>query len=282
MRIIKAELFFDKSIKIIGRIVLISVLILPMILLYHSIPFFTGNSLYNIFFSDWKPSQNIYGLRSFIFTTLIVSIISALVAYVFSFSLAIYLYFNKNKLYGKYLFKIIKIMSGIPTVVYGLAGILIIVPIIREHTPSASGFCLLSVIIVLCILIIPTITTYMINGLNLIPQNIKTAGLSLGANEYQLFFKILLPEAKKYFIIAFVLGLTRAMSDTMIALMLSGNSFRFPTSIFQSSRNVTSQIALLIPGEFSGTEFKSIFFLALVLIVIVIFVDILVIKLEKK
>jgi len=79
-------------------------------------------------------------------------------------------------------------MSGIPTVVYGLAGLLIIVPLIREHTPSASGLCLLSVIIVLSVLVIPTMTMYMTNGLNLIPQNIKTAGLSLGANEYQLFF----------------------------------------------------------------------------------------------
>jgi len=173
-------------------------------------------------------------------------------------------------------------MSGIPTVVYGLAGIMVIVPVVRDHTPSSSGLCLLTVIVILSILIVPTMTLYLFNGFNQVPRSMLTAGLSLGADQYQLFRHIIAPQAKKYFSVALILGFTRAMSDTMIALMVSGNSFRFPTSIFHSARNMTSQIALLIPGEFSGIEFKSIFFLALLLIIIVIVLDILVIKLEKK
>ena len=127
-----------------------------------------------------------------------------------------------------------------------------------------------------------TMTIYIINGLSLISKDFITAGLSLGADELQLFYHVLLPEAKKYFGIAFILGFSRAISDTMIALMVSGNSFRFPTSIFQSARNVTSHIALLIPGEFSGIEFKAVFFSSVVLIFIVILLNYFVIKWENK
>lgn len=282
MKINLSEYCFEKTVKSTGRIVISLVLILPVILFYHSLPFLTANPLGVLLFSDWHPAESIYGQRSFIFTTLTTSTAAAIIAFGISLSVALYLYFYRNKLIGRLLLKVIKIMSGIPTVVYGLAGIMIIVPIIRNHSASSSGLCLLSVIIILSILIVPTMTVYLLNGFNQVPPAMNVAGLSLGADSAQLFWYIILPQTKKSLSIALLLGFTRAMSDTMIALMVSGNSFRFPTSLFQSARNMTSQIALLIPGEFSGIEFKSIFFLALLLILIVIILDLLIIKMEKK
>ncbi|MDA3884772.1 MAG: ABC transporter permease subunit [Candidatus Delongbacteria bacterium] len=278
---IDKEIFFKKLITITGRLIIIIILILPVVLIVNSIPMLSENSLITLLFSDWKPLEFNYGLRSFIFTSVITALFSSIIAFILSSLTALYLYFYRERKIGKLLYGCIKIMSGIPTVVYGLAGILLIVPLIRNHTPSSSGLSLLSVIIVMSILIIPTMTVYIINGLDLVQKDTVTAGLSLGADELQLFRYVLLAEAKKYFGIAFILGFSRAVSDTMIALMISGNSFRFPTSVFQSARNVTSHIALLIPGEFSGIEFKAVFLSSVILIFIVVVINYFVIRWEK-
>lgn len=265
-----------------GLSVIAVVLVLPAVLIYNSLPVFEKSSIPELLFSGWKPSKGIYGLGSFILTSLVTGILSSVLAFIISLSSAVYIYFRRGTKGGRLFFKSVKIMSGIPTVVYGLAGILLIVPAVRYMTPSSSGLCLFSVVLVLTVLIIPTMTVYMADGFALVPGEQVTAALSLGASEHQLLFRILLPSSGKYLIIAVILGFSRAVSDTMIALMISGNAFRFPDSLFKSARNVTSHIALQIPGEFSGVEFRAVFFSALVLIAIVIAANIAAVKWEKR
>lgn len=276
------DLYFKIAVSTTGRLVIITVLSLPLLLLYNSVPILGANSLFELIFSNWNPDERIYGIGSFIYTSVLTSAISSVSAFFISLSVSLYVYFRRNTFVGKLLYKAVKVMSGIPTVVYGFAGIMVIVPLVRNMTPSSSGLCLFSVIIVVTVLIIPTIAMYMISGLELVPEENVTAGLSLGADENQLFCHILLPAVRKYFAVAFILGFSRAIGDTMVALMISGNSLRFPTSVFQSARNVTSHIAILIPGEFSGIEFKAVFFSSLVIIIIVIFLNFVVTRLERN
>lgn len=270
---IEKEKIFSSAARVTGIFVIAVVLVLPAVLILHSLPVFEKSSIPQLLFSGWKPSKNIYGLGSFILTSLLTAILSSVLAFGISLSAAVYIYFRRKTRYGKLLFRSVKVMSGIPTVVYGLAGIMLIVPTVRYLTPSSSGLCLFSVVLVLTVLIIPTMTVYIADGIGLVPREHITAALSLGASEPQLLLRILLPSAKKYLVIAVILGFSRAVSDTMIALMISGNAFRFPDALFKSARNVTSHIALQIPGEFSGVEFRAVFFSALVLIVIVIAVN---------
>ncbi len=276
------EKTFSFIVGITGMSVITAVLVLPLVLIYNSLPVFGSNSIPELLFSGWKPSKGIYGLGSFVLTSVVTGLLSSALAFLVSLSAATYIYFRRNSTGGILLFKAVKIMSGIPTVVYGLAGILLIVPAVRYMTPSSSGLCLFSVILVLTVLIIPTMTVYITDGFGLVPSEEVTAALSVGASESQLFMRILLPSARKYIVISFILGFSRAVSDTMVALMVSGNAFRFPESLFKSARNVTSHIALQIPGEFSGIEFRAVFFSALVLILIVIAANILAVKWEKR
>jgi phosphate transport system permease protein len=282
MKILDGEKIFAGSVKFTGRLVAICMLSLPVFLFYHSLPILDENSLKDLLFSGWKPSERIYGLGSFVLTSLLTAFSASFFAFGISVSAALFIYFRRRTVIGRILYRSIKVMSGIPTVVYGLAGIMIMVPLVRNYTPSSSGLCLLTVIIVLTVLIIPTMAVYMINGLDLIDKDLVSAGLSLGADEPQMARYILIPGAKKFAGIAFILGFSRAISDTMVALMVSGNSFRFPASLFQSARNVTSHIALLIPGEFSGIEFKAVFFSSLVLVMIVILLNSAVMRMEGK
>ncbi|MBN1969384.1 MAG: ABC transporter permease subunit [Candidatus Delongbacteria bacterium] len=273
---------FEILFKTTGRTIILLVLILPVTLIYYSKSYVNSFDFLTILFEDWKPSQEQFGLRAFIFTTLMMGFFSTIIAFLISFSTAVFIYFNEGSFLGKFIYNLIRLMSGIPTVVYGLAGLMLIVPIIRKYTVSPSGLSIFTVIIVLSVLLLPTITIYLLNGFKLVPNSLKTAALSLGSNEVQLFFKVLIPQTKSNILISLAMGFTRAVGDTIIALMVSGNSFRFPISLYQSARNITSQIALLIPGEFTGVEFSSIFFLAVILISIVIIIDLLIIFVDKR
>lgn len=282
MRLLDKEKVFAGTVKFTGRFVTLSMLSLPAVLFYNSLPILGENSLTELLFSGWKPSSGIYGLGSFLLTSIVTAFSASILAFGISVSAAFFIYFRKRTITGRILYRSIKIMSGIPTVVYGLAGIMIMVPLVRSYTPSSTGLCLLTVILVLTVLIIPTMAVYMINGLELVEKDLVLAGLSLGADEPQMARYILIPGSGKYAKIAIILGFSRAISDTMVALMVSGNSFRFPTSLFQSARNVTSHIAILIPGEFSGIEFKAVFFSSIVLVLVVIILNSAVLRMEKK
>jgi phosphate transport system permease protein len=267
----------DKFLKFFSFSVFAIILICPLIFLYYSLPLIKSVSLSDILFSSWDPDSNRFGLSEFIAVSFFIAVLSTMLSFLLSFGVAIKIYFSKNKI----LKNIITFMTGIPTVVYGFFGIVILVPVIREHTPSPSGLSILTVVIVLSVLILPTIVLYIVETFNSLPKDIRETALSLGATEEQFIVKVLLPFSMKGIVTGFILGFGRAVSDTMIALMLSGNSFGFPYSVFAPGRALTSHIALLMPGEFDSIEFKSIFFSAFVFILLILSLNILLRKLDK-
>ncbi len=267
----------DKLIKFYGYTIILIILLCPFLLLYYSIPLLKQASVFNILFSAWNPDENSYGLLNFIITTLIMGILASLISFILSFGVSCYIYITKSKA----LKMTITFMTGIPTVVYSFIGLLFIVPFIRNNTPSPTGLSILTVVIVLSILILPTIVLYITETFETVSKDIRESALALGFTEEQFLIKILIPASYKGIVIAFILGFGRAISDTMVALMLSGNSLNFPDSIFASARNLTSHIALTMPGEFDSIEFKSIFFSGLIFIIILFLLNTLIKRFEK-
>lgn len=268
--------FIDNTIRGCSYLVILTVILLPLMLFYYSIPLLKANSLYQLLFCDWRPDEKIYGLVAFSTTTIILGVTSTVISFFFGLSIALFINFHKKKLMGIWIKRIVVLMSGFPTVAYGFVGVIILVPFIRRYTSSPTGYSLLGTILMLSILILPTIVFYIDQSFNALPDAFKKASLSLGATKEQFYVYVLLPQSAKGIVTALILGFARAISDTMLALMISGNSFRFPTSVLESSRALTAHIALVLPGEFDGIEFKSIFFVALILFIFILIFNLLI------
>ncbi len=272
----------DGLIKSIGRVGVFIILLLPLTLLYFSLPLLGKNSLLTILTSEWYPEDGIYGLKSFIITTLITGFSATTLSFFLALPISLIIYSRRNKLMGRLLNKIVQIMSGIPTVVYGLTGLVFLVPLIRELTESPTGLSLLAVSIVLGVVILPTMIIYISQSFNSLPQEQRVACYALGSTEIQFFMHILIPSSIRGIIIGLLMGFSRAISDTMIALMLSGNSLITPESLLESARSLTSHIALVIPGEFDGIEFKAIFFSSLLLFCLILIFNVLIKFIETR
>jgi phosphate transport system permease protein len=172
-------------------------------------------------------------------------------------------------------------MAGIPTVVYGFVAVFFLVPFMREQITGGSGLNILSAALVLAILIAPTMVIFFVNGLSGVAKTYSLAVDALGGTPVQKLLYLLLPQAWPALTAGTVMGLGRAMGDTLISLMVAGNSIAVPGAVTDSARTLTAHIALVIAADFAGMEFMSIFSCGIVLYLFtVLFVS--VIRLTSK
>jgi phosphate transport system permease protein len=141
--------------------------------------------------------------------------------------------------------QMINLLAGIPSVIYGLFGLIVIVPFLRDHiSPNGVGFGLLAASLVVSIMILPTIVSVSLDALNAVPKAYHEGALALGATQEQSVFKVILPAAKSGIFAAVVLAIGRAIGETMAVIMVIGNSPVMPEGLFQSVRTMTANIAL--------------------------------------
>jgi phosphate transport system permease protein len=161
--------------------------------------------------------------------------------------------------------RLIELMTGIPTVIYGFVGIFLLVPIIRELFQQGSGLCILTASLVLGLMISPTMTLFFCDSFDRIPRSYLDAAEALGASPTQKLLYVMLPAAKAGMLNGVILALGRAVGDTLIALMLAGNAIRVPESVLEPARTLTAHIALVIAADYESPEFRSIFACGIVL-----------------
>ncbi|MEF2927850.1 MAG: PstC family ABC transporter permease, partial [Collinsella sp.] len=161
---------------------------------------------------------------------------------------------------------IMSLLAGIPSIIYGFFGMIIIRPFIAQLT-GGLGFGALTAWFVLAIMIVPTITTLTIDALNSIPMGIREASYAMGATKWQTIYKVVLPAAKLGIVDAIVLGMGRAIGETMAVLMVVGNAPVIPDSIASPISTLTSQIALDMSYS-SGLHRSALFGMGVVLFII--------------
>ena len=168
----------------------------------------------------------------------------------------------------------VSLLAGIPSVVYGLVGMLVLVPGIRQafHIPDGSG--LLAAIIVLAIMILPSIINVAMTALEAVPREYEDASLALGATETETWFKVSVPAARSGIAAAVVLGVGRAIGEAMAVMMVAGNSPNMPDSLFRSVTFLTTAIAKEMSYA-SGLQKQALFSIALVLFVFIMGINIL-------
>jgi len=233
-------------------------------LAYFSWPLLTSGLLPRFFTQTWNPAAQQWGLLPMMLGTVWVAGLAMLWAAPLGIGLALHLVLFAPRGLARLLQAVVEFMTGIPTVVYAFAALFLLVPRMRGLL-GGSGFSILTASLVLALVVVPTITLVARERLEAVPRRQVQAALAAGADRWQLCRRVLLPGAWKGLVTALVLGSGRAVGDTLIALMLAGNSLALPTSWASSGRTLTSHIALIFAADFASPSFKAVFLCGLIL-----------------
>ncbi len=166
----------------------------------------------------------------------------------------------------------VSLLAGIPSVVYGLVGMLVLVPTIRKVFSVPDGSGLLAAIIVLAIMILPSIIKMSITALDAVPKEYEDASLALGATPIETYFRVSMPAARSGIAASVVLGVGRAIGEAMAVMMVSGNAANMPDSLFQSVRFLTTAVSSEMSYS-SGLQRQALFSIALVLFLFIMLIN---------
>ncbi len=222
-------------------------------------PIFAQGLFWNMLIQPWSPDQGIFGIGPMIAGTMSIAFLAVGISFPLSLGVSFFVGILDPRGKGKLLKKMVEAMTAVPTVIYGFVGVFLLVPLVREFFSGGSGMCILSAGIMLGILISPTMILFFTQSFTMVPQSYLNAADALGANTVQKFFFIVVPCAWKSMVTGLILSFGRAMGDTLIALMISGNAVAFPGSVMDSARTLTAHIGLIIAADFDSIEFKTIF-----------------------
>lgn len=217
--------------------------------------------------SDWNPSAGHFGILSMIIGSLIVTVAAMSIGAVFGLSLAIVLtQFCPAKL-AAVLKPIIELLAGIPSVVYGFMGVVTLVPLIRTYL-GGPGLSVLAASIVLGIMVLPTVTSISVDALQAVPRSYWEGSVAMGATNWQTTHMIMLKAARSGIVAAIILGMGRALGETMAVIMVAGNALEVPRSLLDPVRTLTSNIALEM-GYATGRHREALFATGVTLFVII-------------
>jgi len=252
---------------ILAIIILIGIFTL---LLKEGLPTFQEVSIKEFLTStDWNPtsySNRSYGIVSLVYSTLLVTVGSLIFAVPLGIACAAYLAEVAHPRMREILKPTVEILAGIPSVVIGFLGIVLVGPMIAKVFNLSNGLNAINGSILLGVMALPTIISISEDAISAVPEEYKQASLALGTNEWHTLITVTLPAALSGIIAAVMLGMGRAIGETMAVLMATGNAPAFPESIFDSVRTMTATIAVEL-GEvpYNTTHYYSLFAIGLVL-----------------
>ena len=223
--------------------------------------------------TTWKPGNDIFGILPMILGSIYVTAGAILVGVPIGLLTAVFLSKAADPKLRTVVVTAIELLSGIPSVVFGLLGMQVLVPAVARAFGKASGACLLSAIVVLSIMILPSIVSVSVTALNAVPPEYEQGSLALGATDTETWFKISIPAAKSGIAAGIVLGIGRAIGEAMAVMMVAGNSPNMPDSPFRSVTFLTTAIAKEMSYA-SGLQKQALFSIALVLFVFIMLINV--------
>lgn len=244
----------------------VTVLLIFAFTMMQAAPAFTDIGLANFFSFTWAPTEGQYGILSLLAGSGLVTIGALVLGVPLGVGTAVYLTEIATDRVRALISPAVDLLAGIPSIIYGFFGMVIIRPVVAELT-GGMGFGALTAWFVLAIMIVPTITTLTIDALNSIPMGIREASYAMGATKWQTIYKVVIPAARFGIVDAVVLGMGRAIGETMAVLMVVGNAPVIPDSISSPVSTLTSQIALDMSYS-SGLHRTALFGMGVVLFII--------------
>jgi len=216
----------------------------------------------------WAPTKGHFGIFAMIVSSVAATLGALVIGVPLGLACAVVLAELASPLLRAVLKPAVELLAGIPSVVYGFLGVVLLVPLIRDHL-GGPGLSLLAVAIILGIMILPTIISISIDAICAVPATYREASLAVGATQWQTIYRVVLPAARSGIITAAVLAMGRAVGETMAVIMVAGNALRLPHSVLDSVRTLTSNIALEL-GYASGDHRAALFATGLVLFAVIL------------
>lgn len=259
---------------ICGLIAVAFVLLISIYLIIAGIPAIREVGLINFLFGDtWNAGTNEFGILPFILTSVYGTAGAVVIGVPIGIMTALYLSKVAPPKIAKLVNTAVELLAGIPSVIYGLVGMIVVVPAVQSVFGLSSGACLLTAILVLAVMILPYIINISKTALDAVPPEYEEASLALGALKTETYFKVSLPAAKRGIATAVVQGVGRAMGEAMAIIMVAGNVANMP-GLFSSVRFLTTAIVSEMSYASYGTLHRNaLFSISLVLFLFIMMVN---------
>lgn len=260
---------------VLGLLTIGCVLLISFYLIISGLPAIREIGLFDFLLGDvWASTAGDakFGILPFILTSIYGTIGAIIIGVPIGILTAIYLSKMASEKVKSIVGSAVSLLAGIPSVVYGLVGMIVLVPFVKNTFNVPDGASLFSAIIVLAIMILPSIIKMSITALDAVPKEYEDVSLALGATPIETYFKVSFPAAKSGIAAAVVLGVGRAIGEAMAVMMVSGNMPNKPNSLFQSVQFLTTAVASEMSYS-SGLQREALFSIALVLFVFIMLIN---------
>ncbi len=260
---------------LLGLVTIGCVLLITIYLVISGIPAIREIGLIDFLFGDtWASTaaEPKYGILPFVLTSIYGTAGAIVIGVPIGFLTAVYLAKMAPKRIKAVMGQAVSMLAGIPSVVYGLVGMMVLVPGIRKLFDIPDGASLFAAMIVLAIMILPSIIKMSVTALEAVPKEYEDASLALGATQEETWFRVSVPAAKSGIAAAVVLGVGRAIGEAMAVMMVAGNAANMPDSLFQSVRFLTTAVASEMSYS-SGLQRQALFSIALVLFLFIMLIN---------
>lgn len=275
------EVILEKSLLLIASSAIAILALITFFIFKEGLPLILKKGFLEIVFGQaWSPFEGQFGVLPFILGSIWVTFGALLLGVPLALACSIFLVEFAPKKFRLWVKPMIELLAGIPSVVYGFIGVVILIPFIRIHF-GGTGFSILASSVVLAIMILPTVMGISMDALAAVPPSYREGSLALGATPWQTVRRVMLPAARSGVLAGIILGMGRAIGETMAVIMVAGNSTRIPQSLLSSVRTLTSNIALEM-GYAIGDHRMALFTTGIILFVFIMILNTLANLLTRK
>jgi phosphate transport system permease protein len=266
------EFAVEAIIKVLGSSTIGFVLLIFLFLLREGVPVFLEVAPVNLASTRWYPNFDLFGVAPLILGSALVTATAIVIALPLGVCTAVFVREVAPSWAREVLKPLIEVLAGIPSVVLGFFGMTVLAPVVREGLGAPTGLTAFTGALILAYMSLPTIVTVAEDALDAVPKSYRDAGLAMGATEWQTIWRVVVPAARSGIVTAVMLGLGRAIGETMAVMMVTGNAARMPLtldSLFRPVRTMTATIAAEMGEVASGSvHYHALFGIGIVLFVV--------------
>jgi len=240
------EFTIEALIRVLGFSSIGFVALIFLFLLREGLPIFFEVSLGNLLGTRWYPTFDLFGALPLVLGSVLVTVVAILIALPLGVATAVFVREVAPSWAREILKPMIEVLAGIPSVVLGFFGMTLLAPFIRETLGAPTGLTAFTGALILAYMALPTIISVAEDGLDAVPKSYRDAGLAMGATQWQTIWRVVVPAARSGIVTALMLGMGRAIGETMAVMMVTGNAARMPLtfdSLFRPARTMTATIA---------------------------------------
>lgn len=257
------EFLVEGVIRILGFSTIGFVALIFLFLLREGVPAFLQVPLGNIFGTRWYPTFDLFGTLPLILGSVLVTVTAILIALPLGVATAVYIREVAPNWAREVLKPMIEVLAGIPSVVLGFFGMTIVAPLVRQTLGVPTGLTAFTGALILAYMALPTIISVAEDALDAVPASYRNAGLAMGATQWQTIWRVVVPAARSGILTAVMLGMGRAIGETMLVMMVTGNAARLPLgldAIFMPVRTMTATIAAEMGEVAQGSTHYHVLF----------------------